>query len=120
MMKPNEAKAAASGTEVKSPKDVYTEFISNWIDRLGYDKDALIDQMTKETDSAKITEFSARIKEIMYQVEILNHLHDGKLAPLQVEDIINGTATPEVNRLLKPIFGVLNDLRSSLDLFGRF
>jgi hypothetical protein len=113
MTKPVEVK----NTEIaySAAQEVYSAFLGNTLDRVEGEVGKLTDRMADESNPEAILSLQKNLKRMQRRWSVLRSIADG-IRPLQVRDILNGIAEPEVREELQPMFDMIEDLRDALNL----
>lgn len=98
-----------------SAREIYAEFLDNMRERADCAAGELTDRLTAERDTDKILALQKELKRTSRKVDILNRLRDG-VRPIDIQEIIDNVAEPEVREELRPVFDVIQDLRCALNL----
>lgn len=98
-----------------SMTEIYMEFLDNMRERFDGNVGQLTDKMANATDPETILAYQKELKRVQRRVDVLNRLYDG-IRPVDMQEIIENVAEPEVKRDLQPLFDVIADLREALNL----
>lgn len=98
-----------------SMTEIYMEFLDNIQERAESAAGQLTDKLTAERDVNKILALQQELKRAARKVDILNRLRDG-IRPIDIQEIIDNVAEPEIREELRPLFDTIQDLRCALSL----
>lgn len=113
MSKPVEVK----NTEItySAAQEVYSAFLGNVLDRVEGEVGRLTDRIADESNPEAILSLQKNLKRMQRRWGILRSIADG-IRPLQVHDLLDSIAEPEVREELQPMFDMIEDLRDALNL----
>lgn len=98
-----------------SMTEIYMAFIDNMRERAESAAGQLTDKLTAERDVNIILALQQELKRAARKVDILNRLRDG-IRPIDIQEIIDNVAEPEIREELRPLFDTIQDLRCALSL----
>ncbi len=108
-----------AANEVNPAREIYTEFLTIWVDRIETDRTQLIDEMARESAPEKTADLAVKIKRVSREIDMVNCLINNGLNPITAADMIENLAAPETLSDLMPKLRMANDVWYALGLTGR-
>lgn len=94
-------------------KTLLGHFLDNMLDRVDGEIGTLTDRMADESNPEAILSLQKNLKRMRRRWSVLHSIADG-IRPLQVQDLLNGIAEPEVREELQPMFDMIEDLQDAI------
>lgn len=112
-MKNNETRRP--GLDVETARELYFSILDQMQASADEETECLTDRIANESGAEAILALQKDLKRARRRSDLLCRLQSG-IRPVQLMDIVDGFAEPDVRREIRPIIDVITDIRNALDL----